>query len=192
MNADKRFKVLMTGLFFLVIFIAGLAAGYYFFLRTAPADRGSVSAISNRPEAGMAVLQLYFPSEGRLSAEKRQVPRALSRIAIARATVEEFLKGPIGAKKSYVPEGATLLGIYDGEDGILYVDLSGAFRRNLEVDALSEFLLLQSLYESILTNVYGIVDVKILIEGAEVETLGGHVSLMRPLGYTVSQTTVQE
>lgn len=192
MNADKRFKLLTTGLFFLVLFIVGIAAGYYFYLSTSPPETVPGVSVSNRPEIGMAILQLYFPSDGRLKAEERQVPRVLSRTAIARVTVEEFLKGPMSSEKSYIPEGSTLLGIYDGEDGILYVDLSGAFRKNLEVDALTEFLLLRSLYDSILVNVYGIVDVKVLIEGAEVETLGGHISLIRPLGDTVSQTVIRE
>ncbi len=139
----------------------------------------------------MIIIKLFFPSDGSMKSEERQVTRVLSRSLIAKATVEEFLKGS-ESLEFQVPEGSTLLGVYDGDDGILYVDISGAFRRNLEVDALAEFLLLRSLYESILTNVYGIVDVKILIEGAEVESLGGHVSLLRPLGETVSQTVVKE
>lgn len=191
MKDDRSFKRLFTALFFIVLFAGGVAGGYFFFLRAATEERDVGSRTAHRPEAGMAIIQVYFPFEGRLNSEERQVPRPLSRLASARVTVEEFLKGPKEKEKSYVPEGARLLDIYEGEDGILYVDFSDAFRRNLEVDAISEFLLMRALYESVLTNVYGVVDVKLLIEGAEVETLGGHISLVRPLGDTVSQTIVE-
>ncbi len=189
-NSDKTFKIRLTWVIFLVLFVGGIAVGYLFFLRTTPGEKVPVGSSSSA--ADMATIQVYFPVEGRLQYDERQVPRALSRLESARATVEEFLKGPSGKARSIIPEGATLLDIYDGEDGILYVDLSDAFRRNLEVDAFSEFLLLRALYESVLVNVYGVADVKILIEGAEVETIGGHVSLLRPLGDIVAQTIVEE
>ena len=49
---------------------------------------------------------------------------------------------------------------------MLYVDLSDEFRRNFYGgDAAAEFLLLRGLYESLISNVYDITDVKILIEG---------------------------
>lgn len=184
-------KVFITALVFVVLFAGGIAAGYFFFMKTTKKTvlKGPETA---RPAGAATTIQVYFPVEDRLQAEDRQVPRPPSRLASARVTVEEFLKGPKTAGESYVPEGARLLGVYDGEDGILYIDLSDEFRRNLKVDALGEFLLLRGLYESVLTNVYGVADVKILIERAETETLGGHISLLRPLGETVSQTLVEE
>ncbi|MBS1233295.1 MAG: hypothetical protein H6R42_949, partial [Nitrospirae bacterium] len=50
----------------------------------------------------------------------------------------------------------------------------------------AEFLLLKGLYESIISNVQDIQDVKILIEGKETETLGGHLFLLYPLKDMVS------
>jgi len=64
--------------------------------------------------------------------------------------------------------------------------LSDDFRRNFWGDALTEFLLLKGLYQSIIANVEDIVDVKVLIEGKELETLGGHLYLMYPLKDIVS------
>jgi spore germination protein GerM len=187
---DKTFKRLLIGGIAVVLLVGAIAGGYLLSLR---AGKGAtVPAASSGPQAEMATIQVYFPVEGRLQHEERQVPRALSRLESARAAMEEFLKGPSGKAGSPIPEGATLLDIYDGEDGVLYVDLSDAFRRNLEVDALSEFLLLRALHESVLVNVYGVADVKVLVEGAEVETLGGHISLSRALGDIVTQTILQE
>jgi len=190
MNENRPAKQSRTALIFLALFAVGIAAGYVFFLKASPEDRGMKSAL--KPEAGKEMIKLYFPSDGRLRAEERQVQKAFSRLAAARTVVEEFLKGPAGNAKSYVPEGAGLIDIYDGADGILYVDLSDAFRNGFEADAMSEFLLLRGLYESIIANVYGVVDVKVLIAGAEVETLGGHISIARPLGETVTQAVAEE
>jgi hypothetical protein len=71
--------------------------------------------------------------------------------------------------------------VYKGADRILYIDLSDEFRRNFQGDAFTEFLLLKSLYESLISNVEDIQDVKVLIEGKEAETLGGHLYLLYPL-----------
>jgi len=68
----------------------------------------------------------------------------------------------------------------------LYVDLSDEFRRNFQGDVLAEFLLLKGLYESLISNEQEIQDVKILIEGKEIETLGGHLLLTYPLREMVS------
>lgn len=187
-----RLKVIITTVAFVVLFAGGIGGGYFFFQKTTQKAQLKPVAEAPRHRGSETEVVVFFPAEGRLKSETREISAAISRSEIAKATVEEFLKGPGGNLKSYVPEGARLLGIYDGADGILYVDISDSFRRNLQVDAMAEFLLMRGLYESLLANVYGVGDVKILIEGAEVETLGGHISIRRPLGETVAQTIVEE
>jgi spore germination protein GerM len=187
-----RLKLIITAVAFALLFAGGIGGGYVFFLKTSPKEPVLTVPQAPRQRVSETEIVVFFPSEGRLASETRETPKSPSRTAMAKATVEEFLKGPQGDIKSYVPKGARLLGIYDGADGILYVDISDSFRRNLQVDAISEYLLMRGLYESILANVYGVADVKVLIEGAEVESLGGHMSLERPLGETVAQTIVEE
>lgn len=191
MSGSKR-SFYATAVVFLLLFAAGIAMGYLFFIKASPGKR----AVAPAPTSDRGIyttVQVFFPYEGRLQTEERKLPGALGRMSTAKATVEELLKGPSAEDaRSYVPEGARLLNIYDGSDGILYIDLSDEFRRNFSGDALAEFLLLRGLYESILSNVYGVAEVKVLIEGAEVDTLGGHISLLRPLGETVSLTLIEE
>jgi hypothetical protein len=59
-------------------------------------------------------------------------------------------------------------------------------RRNFQGDALSEYLLLKGIYESLVSNVQDFQDVKLLVEGKEIETLGGHFYLKYPLKNTFS------
>ena len=87
-----------------------------------------------------------------------------------------------------IPPGVKVLGLYQGSDGILYVDFSDELRRNFQGDAAAEFLLLRGLYESIISNVKGVDDVKVLIEGKEIESIGGHVLALYPLKATVGET----
>jgi len=134
-------------------------------------------------------MKIYYPVGNRLQIEERRLHRRTTQIAIAEAIVEEFLKGPVGIRVSDMPKDARLLGIYRDENRILYIDLSDEFRRNFQGDALTEFLLLKGLYESLSSNLAEIEDVKILIEGREIETLGGHLYLSFPLKDMVSYET---
>jgi spore germination protein GerM len=154
--------------------------GYLFFSkRVIPEPERAPKAEPAKAED--VTLRVYYPYNGRLNMEERKVSTTTSKAALAEAAVAEFLKAPARPVESLVPSGARLLGVYPGNDGILYVDLSDEFRRNFQGDALSEHLLLRGLYESVVWNVYGVEGVKVLIEGGEVESVGGHMSAARPL-----------
>jgi len=131
-------------------------------------------------------LRIYYPINYRLLIEERKLPRRTAQLAIAEAVVEEFLKGPGSGINSSIPGDSRLLGIYKDTNQILYVDLSDEFRRNFQGDAYAEFFLLKGLYESLISNVPDIQDVKVLIEGKQIETLGGHLYLFFPLKEIVS------
>lgn len=106
-------------------------------------------------------------------------------MAMAGAVIEEYFKGPGNVKSSQIPQNVKLLGLYKDSSQMLYVDLSDELRRNFQGDALTEYLLLKGLYESLISNLQDVQDIKILIEGKEAETLGGHLSLKYPLKNTV-------
>ena len=118
--------------------------------------------------------------------EERKVQR-LPEGSLVEQTVKEFLKGPSNTGKSVIPPGTRVLGVYLGSDGILYLDLSDEFRRNFQGDALTEFLVLKGLYESIISNGEAIDDVKLLVEGKEIESIGGHLFALYPLRSTVEE-----
>ncbi len=165
------------------LFLGGVTGGYLYFSTILPKEKPAAEG-----EAGTSariddyfILRVYYPVENQMQIEERRVPRKSGLMAVAEATVGEYLKGPVRATTPIVPKNTKILGIYKGADRILYVDLSDDFRRNFQGDALTEFLLLKSLYESLISNVEDIQDVKVLIEGKEVETLGGHLYLLYPL-----------
>ncbi|OGW39841.1 MAG: hypothetical protein A2Y97_01340 [Nitrospirae bacterium RBG_13_39_12] len=185
MNAKRLSIIILLSL----LFLGGLGGGYFYFSKSThkqvPEDQ-----VPTLPQTeDLFTLKIYYPVGNQLEIEERRLQRRTTQIAVAEAVVEEFLKGPAGIKTPEMPKDVRLLGIYFDENKILYVDLSDEFRRNFQGDALTEFLLLKGLYESLSSNLGNIEDVKVLIEGAEKETLGGHFYLSFPLKEMVSYET---
>lgn len=172
---------------FLLLFISGMIGGYIYFL-----GREKDSVVENRirkeegiQDTDLSVIKVYYPVKDKLLMEERKVRRQTSTPSMASAVIEEFLKCPSIEQGCLIPEGTRLLNVYRGRDGILYLDLSDEIRRNFQGDAYGELLLLRGLYESIVSNLSGIEDIKILVEGKEIESLGGHISILYPLKNTV-------
>lgn len=174
---------------FLLLFAAGMTGGYFYFSKKFPSQAMPGKETGERVGGtveDMFTLRIYYPAGGRLQMEERKAQKKTIQMTVAEAVISEFLKGPVNASVSEIPKDAKLIGLYRGDDGMLYVDLSDEFRRNFGGDAAAEFLLLRGLYESLMSNVYDITDVKILIEGREMESLGGHLYLSYPLKDIVS------
>lgn len=172
---------------FVVLFLGGLVGGYLYLGRNFTARETVETAPQQDGQSGdLSFVRVFYPSEGRLVTEERKIKRQVTLLAAAEAIVDEFLKGP-AVGRSDVPAGTKVLGIYLGSDGILYIDLSDEFRRNFRGDASIEFLLLKGLYESIISNLQGIDDVKILIEGKETESVGGHIFSLNPMKNTLTE-----
>lgn len=170
-----------------ILFLVGVAGGYVIFMKVFSPDMPAQDADEFLIEVEeIFSLRIYYPLNDQLLMEERRQPRRTDQLSIAEAVVEEFLKGPVNSVMSAIPRDSSLLGIYKDTDKILYIDLSDEFRRNFQGDAYTEFLLLKGLYESLISNTPDIQNVKVLIEGKEIETLGGHLYLLYPLKDIVS------
>jgi len=170
-----------------LLFLAGVIGGYFYFSKVIPGEKALEGTVdSSAKSEALFSLRIYYPVENHLQVEERRLPRRTGQIPIAEATVQEYLKGPSAAAPSDMPKDVKLIGIYKGADKILYVNLSDEFRRNFQGDVMAEFFLLKGLYESLISNVEDIQDIKVLIEGKEIETLGGHLYLLQPLKDIVS------
>ena len=165
-----------------VFFIVGAAGSYFFMRYFAPA--------ANQPQPGesqsqtvdgqdLMVIRLYLPRNGKLELTEKKIPRRTKNIAIAEAVIEEYCKA--AADGSPVPQGVKVLGIYRDAGLNLYLDLSDELRRNFQGDTLAEFLVLKGMYDSLLANLQDFQDLKILVEGKEIESMGGHFYLKYPL-----------
>ena len=182
----KKWSIIML---LVLLFVGGLAGGYWYFSKVSPKQVPEEKVASLTPVEDLFTLKIYYPVGDQLQIEERRLQRRTNKLSIAEAIVEEFFKGPTDTKTSDMPKDVRLLGIYQDENKVLYVDLSDEVRRNFQGDALTEFLLLKGLCESLISNLGDIDDVKVLIEGVERETLGGHFYLLYPLKDAVSYET---
>jgi hypothetical protein len=184
MNVKKISGIILL----ILLFVGGLTGGYFYFSKVIPGENGTIDqATGNLTKAeDLFSLRIYYPIGNQLQVEERRLPRRVGQSAIAEIIIEQYLQGPADQTQTIVPRDTKILGLYRGADRILYVDLSDEFRRNFQGDVFAEFLLLKGLYESLISNVEDIQDVKVLIEGKEAETLGGHLYLVYPLKDIVS------
>ncbi|MDH4231139.1 MAG: GerMN domain-containing protein [Nitrospirota bacterium] len=168
----------------ILIFIAAAAGSYFFMRNFSQAEKQVPLSPVQSPlmQAGdITVLRIYQPRGGRLEMIEKKIPKRISSTAIAEAVIEEFFRQPLAEGVSGIPLNVKLLGLYKDEAQMLYIDLSDEVRRNFQGDALSEYLLLSGIYKSLVSNVQDFQDVKMLVEGRELETLGGHFYLKYPL-----------
>lgn len=172
-----------------LLFLAGAAGSYFFMRNFAKSEKKSPSTAAQSPAMepeDVSILRIYQPRNNGLEMTERKIPKRISNIGIAEAVIEEFFKPTAANGASAIPQNVKLLGLYKDEGPILYIDLSDEVRRNFQGDAMSEYLLLKGLYESLVSNVQDFQDCKILVEGKEIETLGGHFYLKYALKNTFS------
>jgi hypothetical protein len=179
---NKTIWILLVFLFF----IAGAAGSYFFLKHFAPGSQQPLPGEAQAPSPDgqdFFVIRVFEPKGGKLEMAERRLQRRTKNLAIAEAVIEEFFKA--AGNGSSVPRNVKLLGIYWDRDKVLYLDLSDELRRNFQGDALDEYLVLKGMYESLVSNVQDFHDLKILVEGKEIETLGGHYFLKYPLMNTL-------
>ncbi len=198
----KSVVAMVFGIVFFIVFIGAIVAGGYYLLsmysdilRTGVELKPKASVPTVKAEkkprprvvsGDYMVLDLYFPSGESLQGERRSVPRASSARDTAAVIVEEFLAGPRGRTGGIIPDKSKLNGVFLGNDSILYIDLSDEFRRNFQGNAMQEYMLLKALHKSLMKNVYQVEGVRLLIDGREVDSVGGHLRVRGLLGEAVA------
>lgn len=179
---NKAVWILLVFLFF----IAGAAGSYFFLKHFAPVSQQPVGGEAQVPSLegqDLFVIRLFEPKNGKLEMAEKRLQKRTKNLTIAEAVIEEFFKA--AGNGFSIPQNVKLLGIYWDRDKVLYLDLSDELRRNFQGDALDEYLVLKGMYESLVSNVQDFHDLKILVEGKEIETLGGHYFLKYPLMNTL-------
>jgi hypothetical protein len=119
---------------------------------------------------------IFYPGDGGLVKEEKNLAGSSLPVKLAESVLQEYFKGLNNDLKNTVVRG-----VYEDRNKILYVDLSDEFRRNFSGEARYEYYLLKSIYQTLVTNVSEVRDVKILIEGREIDSIGGHMLAIMPL-----------
>lgn len=138
-------------------------------------------------EKEFLTVQLYFASktEFSLGIESREVKGEKSGIQQEiRHALSELIKGPTQADLApTIPVGTRLRSFYLDKNGIGYADFSNEMIKNHPGGSWGELITIYSIVNTITKNFPQVHQVKLLINGLEVETLRGHLDLRRAFSF---------
>ena len=175
-------KAALIAVILILAVLAGwLTSRYFFSSQEKPlvedASKQGKQDISITPSSEIKFpVTIFYPGDTGLIKEERTLSGSSLPVKLAESLLQEYFKGLKNDLKNTMVRG-----VYEDRNKILYIDLSDEFRRNLSGDARFEYYLLKSLYQTLATNVAEVRDVKILIEGREIDSIGGHMLAIMPL-----------
>jgi len=171
-----------------LVSLAGIGFGvfYFYFYEPRPEPVPAREDINESILKDYTTLKVFYPAGNRLELREKKVPGILSPIKMANILIKEYLNLSGESDTAILPEGTRLNNIFISSDGIVYLDFNQEFTRNFQGDVLDEYMLLKSIFNTMLSNL-DIRDVMILINGKEAETIGGHFMINQPLKRIVAQ-----
>ncbi len=140
------------------------------------------AAVSNK--VSVRTVTLYFESPDMLlSSERRDLPVPENPAGALSVIVRELLKGSANASIPRIfPADTVVRGAFLLPDGSAFVDLGGpTLTQGWGTGSHEELLAIDSLVQTIVTNVGEAKRVRILVNGEPAETLAGHISLARAM-----------
>lgn len=165
---------------FLILFLA-FGAMLLRKYRTPPPAERIAETVREEPRQLREILLYFAAGDGsHLLTEGRQIEDCLETADCLRATVQALLDGPAGEGIAVLPPGATLRGVTE-EDGTATVDFSRELVTGHPGGSVPELLTVYALADTLAENFPHIRQVRILVEGEEVETIKGHVDLRAPV-----------
>jgi germination protein M len=125
---------------------------------------------------------LYFGSRDArgLVPESRELRARDDVIGDLRGVVEALISGPQESGVATLPSATRLLGAYI-TDGTAYLDFSREVMDATTGSTAGEYMLIASVVNTVCSNFDDVEAVRVLVEGEEVDTLGGHLLISRPL-----------
>lgn len=125
---------------------------------------------------------LYFGSRDAkgLVPESRELKARDDAIGDLRGVVEALISGPQDGGVPALPSATRLLGAYISED-TAYLDFSSEIMDVSTGSTAGEYILIASVVNTVCSNFDEVDAVRILVEGKEVDSLGGHLLISGPL-----------
>ncbi|MGP8155452.1 MAG: GerMN domain-containing protein [Candidatus Acidiferrales bacterium] len=106
-----------------------------------------------------------------------ELPLSADAVERSKQVLQELMTNPPTPDQRTLPADALLLSFYILPDGTAIADFSDALASETPSGILSETMAVDSIAETLQSNVSSLHRLKILIHGQEVDTLAGHVDL---------------
>jgi hypothetical protein len=183
-RSKKKGSIKMTLLFLIMlIFIYSLATmGSYFILKDKFAfESDFISDIESRVKLngddGMQEPVRLYKDRRNVSNRGMFVMRKDTLLTIAEDVIRNGIK----------PYRAKLLDLYMDREGVLYIDFGSEIIKNFSGSADEEMNFIAGLFRAVKKKIPELSAMKILIEGREVESIGGHIDISKPIGGEIAQ-----
>jgi hypothetical protein len=166
-----------------ISFSVSAGAGFFYFKEKFAfessfiADIESRHALAERIKKKKTDMRLYDADKHISETESTQVFRKDTMLVVAEDIIRKQVK----------PYSVRLLDLYMDREGIVYIDFGDELRKNFHGDTLEELNILAGLFRQIKAAVPGFKALKILIEGREAESFGGHVDISKPIGKEIAE-----
>lgn len=152
--------------------------------RVTPTTSNTATPVATETADGRKIkAQLFYVAEEghTLTGVEREVPYAEGTAAQARAIIAAQLAPAEEPLVSAIPTGTTLRALFVTAQGDAFVDLSREVAAAHPGGSTHERLTIYTIVDALTVNLPAIRAVQILVDGREVESLAGHVSLRGPL-----------
>jgi spore germination protein GerM len=132
--------------------------------------------------AGSAVVTLFFASaDGTgLVREGREVEVEDNLEDRVESVVDELVRGPLGSHAPVLPSNLRILGV-KVRGNVAQIDFGNELKGSAPSGSAGEMTAVYSIVDTVTVNFPQIKAVQLLVEGAPVDSLGGHLDLKDPL-----------
>lgn len=120
------------------------------------------------------------PTTGGLSRKIREIDTQQDLIQEITQTINYLIYPDPGMPNEAIPEGTKLINAFMTQAGIAYLNLTRHLQDRHVGGLSAELTTVASLVNTLLFNFKDVQQIQILVEGAEIETLAGHVDCRKP------------
>ena len=139
-------------------------------------------------------IKIFFPSkteDGLLEPEEREI-HSSDQASEAKQIITELISGSKEGRAAAISPETKLREVFISGETLTVVDLTKEASVNHPGGLTQEVSSIYAIVNSLTRNLPSIERVQILIEGAEAETLAGHIDLSQPLRQDLSMTSLHE
>ncbi len=126
---------------------------------------------------------LYFadPHSDYLAREQRKISRKSTQNENILHVIEELIKGSQGNLIRTIPKSTIIKNVRIDRNGIAWLDFSSHLSRDHPGGSSAEIITVYSIANTVILNFKDVKKVRFLIDGAEIETLAGHIDCRRSI-----------
>lgn len=179
-NKKRNLTKYLIVLFVVLCFAGLVAVGYFFYYLKADTSSNNLTQQNkslNSPNFDIAMngfisVRLFVPYGTELKQQEVRIQTTQIVPQMVEMIVAELIK--------LMPEDLRdiqLISAYKDRDAVVYLDFSTKLIEKAVFDVSRENLFLSSIYQTLNTNIQGISDIRILVEGKEIETVAGHFNI---------------